>query len=459
MAVSEKINTIGKDYTIGGIIKFSIGPVMSRLFTSLLMTLDDGLFISRYCGTYALAAFSIAMPWFMIVDAVAMLLGCITTKCSILMGEKNNEEADRAFSTMIGITFFIGCILTLILTIFRRQILTILGATETLMDLALSYMNVSRFYLPLILISSIFNRSYIIAGKPKMNVLVTVLSTVLNFFFDWIFIVKLQTGLAGTAYANLISNIFVTLIGLFFYSDKSRELHFSTMVDEPLKLFEEIVKLGRSSALTSLAISLNSYVANLVLLHYASENGVAAFTIVNNVQFMFMNSYFGMLGSVCPIASYAYGEKNKEKLVKTLKQIVVLTTGLSVCIFILYTLFKKPLISLYLMNSDHNEIEYMVEYGMLISPFALFVFAYNLIVQELLSSLSNYKASTVLSMIENVLLSNISIVLLPYLFGIDGVWYNFLATELVMLIITMYTVYKNQDVYGYGKAGIASALD
>ena len=457
--MSEKINTIGKDYTIGGMIKFSLGPVISRLFTSLLATLDDSLFLSRYCGTNALAAFSIAMPWFMVVDAVAMLLGCIVTKCSILMGEKKNEEANRSFTTMIGITFFIGCILTLILTLFRRQILTILGATDVLMDYALAYMNVSRFYIPLILVVQIFNRAYIVAGKPKMNVFVTVLSTFLNFFFDWLFIVKLQVGIVGAAYTNLISNAVVAIIGFIFYLNKNRELHLSNFVEKPFELFIEIFNLGKSSALTSLAISLNSYVSNIVMLHYAMEDGVAAQTIVNNIQFMFMNSYFGLLGTVCPIASYAYGEKNKKKLVKTLKQIIIVTTGLSVCIFLLYIVCKKPLISLYLMNSTQSNMQHMIYYGMAISPFALFVFAYNLIVQELLAALSNYKASTILSMIENVILSNVSVIVLPLIFGIDGVWYSFLVTESVMLIFTLYAVYKNQDVYGYGKSGIASAID
>ena len=68
-----KTNTIGKEFTMPELIKFVAAPVISKLVISLLQTIDDSLFISRYCGKNALAAFTIALPWFMLVDAVIIM--------------------------------------------------------------------------------------------------------------------------------------------------------------------------------------------------------------------------------------------------------------------------------------------------------------------------------------------------------------------------------------------------
>ena len=69
-----KTNTIGKEFTLLELIGFVAAPIITRLMVSLLTTLDDALFVSRFCGQNALAAFSILFPWFMLVDALGMLM-------------------------------------------------------------------------------------------------------------------------------------------------------------------------------------------------------------------------------------------------------------------------------------------------------------------------------------------------------------------------------------------------
>ena len=111
------------------------------------------------------------------------------------------------------------------------------------------------------------------------------------------------------------------------------------------------------------------------------------------------------------------------------------------------------------MNDISENISAMVNYGMAISPFTLFVFSYNVMVQELLTALANYKAATFLSILENIVFANLATVLLPYIFGINGAWYSFLTCELLTLSFTIYCVYQNKDVYGYGKNCVATFID
>lgn len=457
--MENKINTIGKDFTMKELIKFVSAPVLSKLVMSLLSTIDDSLFISRYCGQNALAAFTIAMPWFMLVDAVTMTLCAIGAKCSMLMGEKKNDEANSSFTTMVIMMFGTGLIFTLVMALFKRQILTILGATDVLLPIVVRYMNISQFYMPIMLAGQMMNRFYIIAGKPKVAVASSFVQIFCNLFFDWLLIARMGIGIVGAAYGNLAGNILIVLIGLFFFSNKKEEIHFSKPINKPFKLYKEVCILGKSQGLTSLAVSVNCFIVNNVLLGIGGETFVAAYTVVNNVQFMFMNAFFGFVGSVSPIVSYAYGEKNAKKLSKQVKQATLLIEILSVLVGLFIFVFKKPIMYLYFGNNANQTIKDMVSYGFKVVPFCYSVFSFNVMVQEFLVAVGNHKASTFLSIIENVILGNIVVLTIPHFFGANGVWYCFLIAESLTFIFTCYVVNLNKDVYGYGKDEIASFVN
>ena len=120
--MNNDTSTIGKDYSLGQLMKFVAAPVLTRIFVSFLSTLDDALFISRYCGQDALAAFSIVLPWFMLMDAIGMACAAVGTICSIKMGEKKNLEAKSDFTTMCLVAFGIGLFFTNRRTRFCRPL-------------------------------------------------------------------------------------------------------------------------------------------------------------------------------------------------------------------------------------------------------------------------------------------------------------------------------------------------
>ena len=454
-----KTNTIGKMFTMPELMKFVAAPVVSKLFMSLLSTIDDSLFISRYCGQNALAAFTIAMPWFMIIDAVVMVVCSVSSKCSMLMGEKKNDEANSSFTTMVITSLIIGVIFTIILSIFKVPILRFLGATDELLPYVSSYMNVSRFYIPLLIVTNMFGRFYVIAGKPKVSMITSMVQIACNLFFDWLLIAKMGIGIVGAAYGNLAGFVLLTIIGVVFYSNKNREIHFGKPLENPKELYKSVWKLGRSQGLTSISISLNTFLTNMILLKTGGETLVAGYTVVSNVQFMFMNAFFGFIGSVSPIASYAYGEKNPEKLSNICKKSTILIECLSLFVSIFIIIFKKPILYLYFPSQESALVKQMASTGLSVTPFVYFIFSFNVLVQELLIAVGNHKTSAFLSVLENIVFGNLATIILPLIFGQDGIWYMFITGEFITFIITLYVVYVNKDVYGYGKDGVATFIN
>ena len=454
-----KTNTIGKEFTLMELIGFVAAPIVTRLMVSLLTTLDDALFVSRYCGQNALAAFSVMFPWFMLVDALGMLMLSVSTVCSIKMGQKKNEEAKSDFTTMAILAFVVGLFLTCFLLFFDDQVLLLLGETEILFPYAKTFIRVSRFYIPLILVKYVLNSFYVVAGKPKCSMIASLIDTCCQFFFDYLFIVHLDMGIVGAAYANLIGNLCVVTFGLLFYFNKDHEICFTRPHRQIPALMKQVIRYGRMQLITSLAISLSSYISNRVELAIGGEEIVAAFSIVSNVTFMFMNSFFGLVGSTSPIASYAYGEKNARKLSRICRQTLILVTGLILIIIAILYLGRDLVIRLYLTDKSSIALKEAVAYGLKAYPTALFFFGYNVFVQEFMNVVGNNRVSLFLSVMENIIFNNIATIVLPLLFGINGVWYGFLASEIVTFIFTAYAVYQYQDVYGYGPRGIATFVN
>lgn len=455
----NEVNTIGKEFTMFGLIKFVAAPVISKLVISLLQTIDDSLFISRYCGKNALAAFTIALPWFMLMDAVIMVVCAVSSKCSMLMGEKKNDEAKRSFTTMVFVGFIVGCIFSVILSIFKIPILKFLGATDILLPYVSSYMNISRFYIPLMVVGNLFIRFYVIAGKPKVAVLSTSVQIACNLIFDYVLIARLGMGVVGAAYGNLAGNILICLIGIIFYSNKNEEMHFAKPLSNPWPLLKSVWQLGRSQGLTSLSVSLNCYIINYVLLKTGGETLVAGFTVVNNVQFLFMNAFFGLISSISPLVSYAYGEKNPVKLTKVIKKATILIEVLSLLVGAFIFIFKSGFIYLYFGNGEDEVIRQMADYGLTIVPFCYGIFSFNVMCRDFFIAVGNHRASAFISILENIVFANACVILMPMIWGVDSIWYTFLVQELLTLVFTAIVVYKNKDVYGYGKTGVASFLE
>ena len=443
----NQTNTIGRDYTTRELIRFVAPPVLAHFSMSLLSTLDDGLFLSRFVGTTALAAFSIAMPVFMLFMAITELFNGASVLCSTKMGEKKIEEARGHFTTIVILSGVFGCIVSLIGSIFLDQIIVFLGGTEILFPYVKDFLSIGVWYIPLIIVNHIFARFYVPAGNSRMSLYVTLINAFCNFFFDWLFIVQLRLGMTGSACANLIANIVVFIIGIIFFSRKSSEIHFTKPDTDFFSTLWQSVKFGFPPFLTNVAVAFNSFIANQVLLYVGGEESVSAYTIINNIQFMFMSGVWGLTGSVSPIVSYAYGEKNNSKIKKILKQIVILMTGLIVLIILFYFLGKTPLLWLYLKSDASDAVRQMASHGLTIAPMGFLFFGYNVLAIDTLLALHQKKYSTILSVLENVICANLTMLTLPYLFGIPGVWFAFPVGEILTFAGTLFFTLRIRKMY------------
>lgn len=453
---NNDIKTIGKDYTLGGLAKFCSTAVFTQMMFSLLMSLDDSLFISRYLGPTALASFSICSPVFMIHGAIASILGGCASLCSSKMGEGKTEEAAGDFSAVGIFCVIFGTIAGAIMYFFMDPILRFCGATDALMPYCRQFFGIMVWSFPLSMLSRLFSFFYVPAGKPSYNMITTLASAVFNIVFDWLFIVKLGFGMRGPAYANLVGTVAVLIFGLFFYSGDKCEIGFGKPTRHFGNLLIRTIKLGFSHMVSSAAIGINSLIINKVLVAEASEMALSANSIVNSMCFIFMSAFFGVSTSVSPMLSFAYGERKPERIRRLIRQYAALTLSLAAITVTLYLLGKGFLVKLYLKEDADPALKAMVVKGLRASAPAFPFFGLIIVVQDLFTGVQNAKISALISMLENVVFSNLTVILMTKYLGLDGFWWYFFASEFLTFLVCVILYLRYRDVYGYGSSGRAS---
>ncbi|MBQ1482237.1 MAG: hypothetical protein IIZ28_01565 [Erysipelotrichaceae bacterium] len=454
----KETKTIGKDYSLIGLIRFALPAILNEFIFNLLYTVDDGLFITRYVGTTAESAFSIIFPVFMLHNAVSSLLSGTAVSVARKMGEKKDEEAKSDFTLIVMFALGVGLLFSAIEFLFKEQILTLLGCNEAIYPYAKSFLSVNCYYAFLGIWGSVMVRFYVSAGSPKMELFSTIMNVGSNLLFDWYFVVYKGVGMVGAAYANLIANSIQALIALIFYSGKKCEVGFIRPFTKLKDVLKEGCRYGLPAFFSSLSVGVGGLIANYAILHFGDESYLAAYTIVNNISFTFMAGYFGLFSATGPMLSYAMGEKNVEKLRRLYRQTVIATTLLVIVSIGLFFLFADPIAVLF-TGKAAADIKDLIVYGLRISPYGFLFFGYNIAARMSFSALGNFRSSTFITVMQEIVFSNLTIIVLPLLFGVKGIWFAFLSGNVLTLFVSILVIYVNRDNYGYGKSGLALLVE
>lgn len=242
-------------------------PIMIGMLINALYNLVDAYFVGGL-GESPMGAISIVFPLGQVVVGLGLMFGNgAASYLSRLLGRGDRESANKAASTALYSSVIIGAIIIILATVFIQPILTLLGATDTIMPYALTY---ARIYV----ISCIFNVFNVTMnnvaaseGAAKTTMCALLSGAILNIGLDPVFIYVLGMGVAGAAIATAISQFVSTLVYLTYVLRKKSAFTFSFKDFKPSKqIYKEILKIGVPTLMfqlfTSLSITLINRAAN-----------------------------------------------------------------------------------------------------------------------------------------------------------------------------------------------------
>ena len=329
-------------------------PALVAQIVNLLYTMVDRMYIGHMpeVGSIALSGIGIASPLLMTVSAFAVLLGAGgAPRASRLLGAGEQSGAAAVLNTAASSSLGIGIGLSILFISILKPLLQVLGAGPNSLPFAYDYSFVYLLGTTAVMFSLGMNQFISVQGFAKAAMLTTVIGAVLNIFLDPLFIFVFKLGVAGAAWATIISQaVSAGYVITFLRSGKSfLRLRF----EKPRgKVLLAILALGFSPFIMNATESLLQISFNRSLFKFGGDLAVATMSINSMISLMTILPIFGFAQGAVALISYNYGAQNIERLTASLKYL--LCTNLAVGIVFTGILELWPHFFVGLFTANHQ---------------------------------------------------------------------------------------------------------
>ena len=434
-------------FTYSKLLGFTIPSITMMLFTSIYGVVD-GFFVSNYVGKTAFASINLILPFLMILGALGFMIGTGgSALVAMTFGLGDNKKANRIFSLLIYIVIGMGIAFSILGIAFIDEAAEFLGASDEMLPLCISYGSIILISLAPFMLQNVFQSFLVTAEKPALGLAVTVAAGVTNMVLDWLFMAVFNMGITGAAFATMIAQCVGGLIPLIYFilPNKSKLRLGKTTFDK--KAVFKACTNGSSEFMTNISMSVVSMMYNFQLMEYAGEDGVSTYGVLMYVSFIFVSAFLGFCIGSAPVIGFHYGAGNYDELKGLFKKSLMIISVMSLTMFIIGESFARPL-SMIFVGYDKKLLEMTVG-AFHICAFMYLICGVNVWSSSFFTALNNGLISAVLSFGRTLVFQIISVLVLPIVFGLDGIWLSVVTAEVLSLGMTLIFLIKNKNKYHY----------
>ena len=426
------------------LFKYATPSIISMLVGSLYNIVDQ-IFIGQGIGINGNAATNVAFPLTIICMSIALFHGFGSASMySILLGQGNNKRAATFIGNAVVSALVLGFIFTVIVKLFNKNFMTMFGSTKEVLPYAIEYTNITAFgFIPFIF-STMMSHIIRADGSPKYSMMSVLTGAIVNTILDPILIFKFDMGISGAALATIIGQ-FISFAIVFRYLFRFKHITFERdnfKVDP--KNIVKIFSLGSSSGFNQLAMMAVQITMNNVLSYYGTNSiyggniPLAVAGIISKVNMLVMAFIIGTSQGSQPIIGFNYGAQNYDRVIKTYKLTITITTIMAFIAFLLFQLFPRQIVGIFGDGSElyfHFAEEYMRIYMAL-----MVINGIQPVTGTFFTSLGKAFKGAFISMTRQIIFLLPLIIILPRILGIDGVMYAGPVADGAALIVTVILV-------------------
>lgn len=444
-------NLVENDFSQGSVKKRIIEqaiPLTLAQVVQMLYNLVDRIYIGHLpdVGELALTGVGITFPITVLIMAFTGLFGIGAVPLfSIERGKGQEEEAEHIMGNAFSLLMLSALILTVLCYLFRRPVIFLFGASEASYVYANEYLKISLLGTAFSMLVTGMNGFINAQGFPKFGMITTILGALINIILDPVFIFVFDMGVAGAAFATVLSQFAAAIWVLRFLTGKKAILR---LKKKCLRLsvarVKSIAGLGITSFVMQASNCLVQVVCNNSLQIYGGDLYVGIMTILNSVRELVMLPVMGISSGSQPVLGFNYGAGKRERVKEGIRFMTLIGGLYTIFAWLFVILLPKQLIQIF---SEDVQTIFEGARALKIYFFGFVFMAFQFAGQSTFQGLGKKKQAVFFSMLRKVIIVVPLTVLLPVLgFGVDGV---FLAEPVSNIIgglacfVTMwYTVYK-----------------
>lgn len=438
---------LSEHFTYKKLIRFTIPTIIMMIFTSIY-GIVDGIFVSNFVGADSFAAVNLIMPALMILGSIGFMIGTGgSALVSKTIGEGNKEKANKYFSMLIYLLIILGAILTLIGVAVIEPVSKLLGADEEMLGECIVYGRTIIIFLVPFVLQNCFQSFVIVAEKPTFGLIIAIISGITNMILDFLFMYVFRLGVFGAGLATGISQTVGGAIPLIYFIRKNSSSLKLVKSKFEIKAIIQTCINGSSEMLTNLSLSLVNMLYNIQLMKYVGSNGIVAYGIIMYVGFIFIGTYLGYSVGTAPIIGYHYGAGNTEELKDLFKKSIKLIAITSLVMTGLAEILSHLLASIFV--SYDIELLNMTTSAIRIFAISYLISGFNIFSSSFFTALNNGVVSAIISFLRTLVFQVATIVILPIILGLNGIWIAVIVAEALSLIVCIILLHINKNKYQY----------
>lgn len=434
-------------FTYKKLLRFTVPSIVMMICTSMYGVID-GIFVSNYIGKMSLAAINFIMPVLYIFAMFGYMFGAGgSALVSKTLGEGDRKRANGLFSLFVYISIIFGVFMTVSGYFFMRPLVQWFGAEGELLEQSLIYGHIFLLALTAWILMYVFQLFFITAEKPKLGLMVTIASGVTNIVLDALFIVVFEWGIAGAAAASAIGQLVGGVFPIIYFARENSSI---LRLTKPVIDFKAILQgfaNGSSELVSGMSASFGSILYNVQLLKYAGENGVAAYGVLMYISMIVTSIFNGYSSGIVPVIGYHYGARNHDELKSLLKKSVIVVGLFSTSIFTLSELLAYPIAKVYVGYDE--ELMRITTQGFFVYSFAFLFMGMAVFASSFFTALNNGTVSAMVAFLRTLVFETTAIILLPIVFGVDGIWGSIVLAELMAAVVGAGFIYRMRRRYCY----------
>lgn len=439
-------------FTFKKLLRFSLPTIAMMIFSSVY-AIVDGFFVSNFVGSTAFAAVNLIIPVLMIFSSIGFMVGTGgSALVSMTLGQGDEKKANEIFSLLVYFVIGAGAILMVIGYIVIEPVAAALGATPEMLSLAVSYARVSFLSLIPYMLQNMFQSFMITAEKPHLGFVITLCAGISNIVLDAVLVGACGFGVEGAAAATVIGEYIGGIVPLIYFLSKNNSNLRLGKCKFNGRAIAKACTNGSSELMTFISMSVVNMLYNAQLLKIAGEYGVAAFGVIMYLSTIAGGLYMGYSLGVAPIIGFNHGAQNRTELSGVFKKSLVIIACFSVGLTVAIEIFSGALSGIF-VGYDAELME-MTKNAFRIYAISFLIMGFNMFASAFFTALNNGIVSAIISFARTLLFEIISILVLPGIFGINGVWSAVIVAECAAIVMTVGFWIGLRKKYGYaGGAG------
>ncbi len=440
MAVSHELGT----EKISKLLIQQAAPASMGFLIMSLYNIVDTIYVGQFIGSMAIAATTVVMPISFLISSVGMAIGVGgASVISRALGSKNKPKALNTFGNQINLTMHLAIIFVILGYWFDEEILMLFGGKGEILPYAREYFHVILLGIPFLAWAMMSNNVIRAQGRAKTAMYIMIVPAIINIILDPIFIIWLDMGLKGAAWATVIAYMISATYALMFFLKGDSEL---TIILKYFRLRWDLVKEIFSIGIITLArqgsISILIVVLNHTLYAFMGEIGIAVYGVVNRVMMFALFPVIGILQGFLPIAGYNYGSKLFKRVKSSIYTSIKYSIVIASVLLAIIAFFSEYIVSAFTKDPELTKLSARaLTIVFSTSP----IIAVQLIGSGYFQAIGKAFPALLLTLSKQGIFLIPLVLTLPHFFGVDGIWFSFPISDILSSGVTWY--FLKRDIH------------